>query len=571
MKEFKIIRSIAFYVIIVVISFTMYSFVNLPSAKYQMMNSVVIKRLDDGALYLKGCINLKFKNQISSFGKSTFGIEKLDKSLAYFEPAEVKQIFPADKLKKNLIGDNELVKIFSLKYNYNIDPGELSKKLIDENKDIVEWIEPDYVYEADFTPNDPSVGIQWFLNKISAYTAWDISQGDTTVLIGMVDTGSDLDHPDLAANIKINWAENPTNGIDDDNNGYTDDWRGWDFAGAHYQTLSEDSDPNIYGSNCDHGSHTSGCASEIANNSLGGAGIGFKCKLLICKHGADDDYTGSGGTSYLYHTDYGIMYAYQNGAKVINCSFGGTNSSGFTQTIINAAWANGTIVVASAGNDGINVARYPASYTNVISVAATNSSDIKASWSNYHSTVDICAPGTSIYSTLWNNTYTYYEGTSMSSPIVAGTVALIWSKFPSYTATEVVNKLLAGVDNIYNVNPSYQGLLGSGRVNAYKCVLTTTGISNYNSIVPANYAVSQNYPNPFNPTTNINFDLPKGNNVKLKVYDMSGKEVAVLLNEYKSAGKYTYTFDANSLSSGVYFYRISAGDFSDTRKMMLVK
>jgi len=150
-------------------------------------------------------------------------------------------------------------------------------------------------------------------------------------------------------------------------------------------------------------------------------------------------------------------------------------------------------------------------------------------------------------------------------------VSLIWSKFPNYTATQVVNKLLAGVDDIYSVNPGYQGLLGSGRVNAYKCVLGVTGISNYNENVPAHYAISQNYPNPFNPTTNINFDLPKGNIVKLKIYDMSGKEVAILLNEYKSAGKYTYTFDASSLSSGVYFYRISAGDFSDTRKMMLVK
>jgi hypothetical protein len=102
-------------------------------------------------------------------------------------------------------------------------------------------------------------------------------------------------------------------------------------------------------------------------------------------------------------------------------------------------------------------------------------------------------------------------------------------------------------------------------------VLSATGISNYNNIVPAIYAVSQNYPNPFNPTTNINFDLPKGNVVKLKVYDMSGKEVAVLLNEFKSAGRYTYTFGASSLSSGVYFYRISAGDFSDTKKMILVK
>ena len=424
--------------------------------------------------------------------------------------------------------------------------------------------------ESDFTPNDPSVGSQYHIGRIMGYAAWDLCQGDTNVVIGIVDSGSDLDHPDLAANIKYNYLENPTNGIDDDNNGYVDDWRGWDFAGADYHALSEDNDPNIVSSYCEHGSHVSGDASEVTNNGTGGAGIGFKCKLLISKHGADNDNTG-GGYSYVYNTNAGLVYCYQNGVKVINCSFGSTSPSAYTQQVINDAWAAGVVICASAGNDGANVPRYPASYENVVSVASTTSSDTKSWFSNYHSTVDVCAPGSSIYSTLYNNSYAVFDGTSMSSPICAGTVALIRSKFPSYTPDQVVTKLKTSCDSIYNLNPGYLGLLGAGRINAYKSLLGATGISNTEEKVPSKYSLSQNFPNPFNPTTNIKFGIPNGSNVRVSVFDITGRELAVPVNEFLKAGTYTYSFDGSKLTSGIYFYRITSGNFMDTRKMMLVK
>jgi PKD repeat protein len=841
MKINNIKKTIFVYFLTLLVSFSLYGFIGESEIKYQVMNANVIKRLDDGAFYTKNKIILKFKNEISGIGIKSFGIQKLDNVVSKFNPIEVKQIYPLNS-KKQFKGDNELAKIFYISYDYDIDPTDISKAILSGNEDILDWVEPDYVCTLDFVPNDPSIGSQWHISKISSYTAWDITQGDTSVVIGMVDSGSDLDHPDLNTNIKFNYLENPTNGIDDDGNGYIDDWRGWDFAGANYQALSQDNDPNVFGSNCDHGSHTSGCASEVTNNAVGGAGIGFKCKLLISKHGADNDYTGTGGVSYMYNTNQGIVYCYQNNAKVINCSFGSSSYSSYTQLVVSNAWSNGSVIVASAGNDGSNVARYPASYTNVVSVAATNSSDQKAWFSNYHSTVDICAPGQSIYSTLWNNTYVSYDGTSMSSPITAGAVALIWSKFPTYTPDAVVNKLLAGVDDISGINPGYTGLLGSGRLNAYKCVLSTglqanftsnvtniipggnvsftdqstgsptswawqfpggnpststaqnptnivyntagtynvtltvynggnnnsitknnyitvsqgsstvlnesfenttfpptgwvklspitgatgwnrqtagttpvpgfnggyittpanggnavafcnfitgnasggvsgpsdqwlvtpqitnvqpgdslifwlrkfgtyienfnvkistttptiaamttavmtqnfpaadsgwvqykykigtlvptgsniyigfrewvtdvandgasfsldlvsvsrvnVGITSFNQELPSTFSLNQNYPNPFNPTTNIQFGLPRNSNVKLIVFDMAGKQISVLLDEYKQAGSYTYSFDGSQLSSGVYFYRIIAGNFVETRKMLLIK
>ena len=570
MKKIKSFKFVLFYLIIFSLSFSFFSFNSSSSLKYKMMNSVVIKRLDDGALYLKGVVKMKFKNDITSFGERTFGIEKLDNSVSMFQPTEVKQLNPPEKLKKRLIGDEFLTMVFSMKYNYDIDPGELSAKIYSENRDILDWVEPDFVCVADFTPNDPYIGNQWFLSKISAYAAWDIDQGDTNVVIGMVDTGGDLTHPDLMANTFRNWGEIPNNQIDDDNNGYIDDWHGWDFAGAHYQNLSEDNDPQIYGSNCAHGSNTSGDASEVTNNGIGGAGIGFKCKLLILKCGADDDYTAS-GDSYLYHTDNALLYAAQNFSKVINCSFGSTTFSQYTQTVVNMAFANGKVICASAGNDGLNEISYPAGYNNVVSVAATNSSDQKAYFSNYNSTVDICAPGQGIYSTLWPNTYASWDGTSMSSPIVSGTVALIWSKAPNFTPTQVVTKLKTGVDDISAINPGYTGLLGTGRVNAYKCVLGLTGITTNNNSVPSEFRLLQNYPNPFNPVTKIKFDLPESGNVKLIVYDVEGKQIATLINEVKEAGSYSYIVNGSGLSSGVYFYKLIAGDYTDTKKMILVK
>ena len=538
--------------------------------KYKMVNDIVIKR-NDGALYLKGLINIKFKNDVSNFSVKAFNISKLDNSLSEFSVSKIVQCHPLNPVSsKRMFGDEELAKVFAVYYTSDMDPTDVSRKILEQNKDILEWAEPDLVYESDFTPNDPNINSQYHISKIAAFTAWDLTQGDTNVVIGIVDSGSDLDHPDLGANIKYNYAEIPNNGLDDDNNGYIDDWRGWDFAGANYQALSEDNNPNIVSSYCEHGSHVSGCASQVTNNGVNGAGIGFKCKLLICKHGADNDNTG-GGYSYVYNTNAGLTYCYQNGAKVMNCSFGSSSPSAYTQLVLNNAWAAGVITCASAGNDGANVVRYPAAYQNVISVASTTSGDIKSWFSNYHTTVDVCAPGSSIYSTLYNNSYAVFDGTSMSSPICAGTVALIRSKYPSYTPDQVVNRLLQGCDNIYNLNPSYTGLLGAGRINAYKSVMPLSSINPNGNGIPSSFKMEQNYPNPFNPATKINFSIPKSSSVKITVYDSRGREVETLVNENKPAGNYTVNFNASVYASGAYFYKITAGEFSEVKRMMLIK
>ncbi|MBL7127917.1 MAG: S8 family peptidase [Ignavibacteria bacterium] len=457
------------FILIVLVAFSMSFFSFRDTGNYTMVNDIVIKN-GDGVLYQKGQLNLKFKSQIFSFTSKQFGVQKIDNILHQYDVTDVIHLFPFKQdFNKWTFGDDNLVKIFRVKYESSIDPFELSEIIMNENSDILDWVEPNIVYESDFIPNDPSVSAQYHISRINAYQGWDINKGDTNIVIGIVDSGSDLDHPDLQANIKRNWLENPTNGIDDDNNGYIDDWIGWDFIGGG---SGMDNDPQIYGNNCDHGSHVSGDASQVTDNNVHGAGVGFKVKLLISKHGNDNDYSGPGGTSYIYNSDMGIVYCYQNGADVINCSFGSGYYSSYTQSLVSNAWAAGCMVVASAGNDGMNIPRYPASYDNVVSAAATTSTDAKAFFSNYHSTVDVCAPGQGILSTLWNNTYASFDGTSMSAPITAGNIGLIRSKYPSWTPSQVLDRLLLGVDSIYNIpqNSSYVGLLGTGRINTFKAL-----------------------------------------------------------------------------------------------------
>ena len=435
---------------------SIFSFRDSQDFSYKRINNRVIERTSDGARYQAGIINIKFKEQNESFSSLTTGKSSIDNIIGQYEVYSVFKPYPLKSdITKRLNGDEDLNKFFRIKYKGKIDPSELSAEILESNRDLLEWAEPEFVYNADFIPNDPVIGSQYHIGKINSYQAWDLTQGDTSVFIGIVDSGSDLDHPDLAANIKYNYAD-PINGIDDDNNGYIDDFKGWDF---YYF----DNDPNIMGGS-DHGSHVSGCASQVANNNVHGAGPGFKCKLRITKHAPDVP------DNSIYNSNDGIVYQYQNGAKVINCSFGSSFFSSATQNIINNAWNAGTVICASAGNEGQNIPRYPGSYDNVVSVAASNSSDIKASFSNYHSTVDVIAPGESILSTVWNDSYAIYSGTSMSSPVTSGVVGLIWSKYPSWTPTQVVERLKLGVDSIYNLNPAYIGELGTGRVNAFKCV-----------------------------------------------------------------------------------------------------
>ena len=330
---------------------------------------------------------------------------------------------------------------------------------------LFEYAEPYYVPKTCYTPNDPGITFEYHLNKLDAYNAWNISQGDTNIVIGITDTGIEFTHQDLT-NVKYNTAD-PINGADDDGDGYIDNYRGWD--------LGENDNNPTYNANA-HGVHVTGLAAATTDNGVGMASTSFKSRYLPVKIA-----NATGALTMAYD---GIVYAADHGCHIINCSWGGTGGGQFGQNVINYATFNkNSLVVAAAGNNGMLEDFYPASYDYVISVAGTNNNDQKWSGSNYGYNVDVCAPGDGIYSTWPTNTYTISSGTSMASPIAAGAAAMIKAMNPGYTALQIGEHLKVTCDNIYPVNnPTFADKLGKGRVDLFNALSGTSSPSVVNVV-----------------------------------------------------------------------------------------
>ncbi len=426
-----------------------------------------IKVLENGEIkYLSNIIVVKLKETPSVYsGKFVELPYSVKNYLSKFKLNSSEAVFP-DKVNSS---KTDLGKIVLVKYDSDDDPLTVAS-ILSKSIDI-EWAEPKFLYEPEFIPNDPSYSSQWNLSKIQASLAWDINKGDTNIVIGIVDTGTDWDHPDLSANIWKNKDEVSGNGVDDDGNGFIDDIRGWDFGG-----LSGTPDNNPMEDRPDHGTHVSGIASAVTNNSLGVASIGYKCKIMPVKTSQDNIRSATGQALIAFGYE-GIVYASDNGARIINCSWGGGAYSIFGQETINYAVSQGSLVVAAAGNSGGQNNNYPSGYNFVLSVASTNSDDTKSSFSTYGTTVDVSAPGNLIYSTWQNDTYATLSGTSMATPLTAGLAALVASQFPNYTALQIGEQVRVNSDNIDGINPSYQKLIGKGRINAFKSLSTTNSIS----------------------------------------------------------------------------------------------
>ena len=338
---------------------------------------------------------------------------------------------------------------------------------------FVEYAEKTVEHTFIEIPNDPFYGYQYYPSMIAADSAWTYYMSQSkkdSVLIAIVDTGIDPLHEDLASVIYVNPGESgidsignnkSANGIDDDKNGFIDDWQGWDFASS--------TDP-ITGDNLAvpghlHGTHVAGIACAITNNQKGIAGIARNHKVLPVKVGYDDS------SSVIVSGSYeGMLYASLMGAGIINCSWGSPTSSMAEQEIVNEVLRSGSVIVGGAGNDRQETAFYPASYPGVINVAALAQDSLKASYSNVHATVDISAPGSFIYSTVLGNSYGFSSGTSMAAPVVAGVAGLIKSLHPEYSVEQIAGILKASATDISEKNSDYPFVLGAGMVNAHKAL-----------------------------------------------------------------------------------------------------
>ncbi len=416
----------------------------------------------DGKSYLYGDrIVVKFKDL--SMNKSASLPAAMSKTLQKFGIEKVEKRF---HLKESIQkADIPLNKVAVLKYSSPMNPKFLAQKI--SKLKGVEWAEPYYLDQIMYTPNDPDFSVQWHLAKIQAELAWDINKGDSSIIVAINDTGVDWDHPDLAANIWTNSNEIPDNGIDDDNNGFIDDIRGWDFGG-----INGTPDNNPMEDRSDHGTHVAGLVSAVTDNGIGIASIGFNTTIMPVKT-SRDDVRDNNGNALISNGYDGIIYAVDNGAKVINCSWGSYSYSTAAQMVIDYAVDHGVLLVGAAGNENLPEVIYPGGYNGALSVGATTSTDTKASFSNYGKYVEVMAPGHGLWATWQNDTYASLSGTSMASPVVAGIAALVYSQFPSYNPLQVAEQIRATCDNIDSVNSSRVGLLGSGRVNAYKALSTT--------------------------------------------------------------------------------------------------
>ncbi len=309
----------------------------------------------------------------------------------------------------------------------------------------------------DNVPTDPLYPGQYFYPLMQAPAAWDLTRGDPSVVVAVVDNGCDIEHPDISANIWTNPGEIPDNGLDDDGNGFVDDVNGWDFQDG-------DNDPNpAEGTQNSHGTHTSGLVAALMNNGRGVVGMAPSCTLMPVR-------AGEGGS--IYYGIEGIIYAAHNGADIISLSWGGPGSSSYEQDVISDAQLQGALIIAAAGNESSSVPHYPAGYDGVMSVANTSPNDELFEQSNYGTWIDVCAPGVSVLS-LVPDGYGLSTGTSMSTPLVAGIAALIKSFHPDWDADHIYSQILYTADDIEPLNPLYVGMVGTGRVNAYRAVSET--------------------------------------------------------------------------------------------------
>ncbi len=394
--------------------------------------------------YKEGEVLIKFKPQASLMARNQIMADINAQVLRQFDRISV-QVLSLDGLTVE-----EAIK------KYSDDPA-------------VEFIEPNYKCFAYSVPNDPMFDTLWGMQNtgqsggtpdadISAVDAWSVFTGSQDVIVGVIDTGVDYNHEDLAANIWTNPGEIPDNGLDDDGNGLVDDYHGYDYYNNDGDPLDDNG----------HGSHCSGTIGGVGDNGVGVAGVNWHVSIMAIKF---LDRYGYGDTGNAIAC---VEYAVMMGANVLSNSWGGSGYSAAMEAAISDANDAGIIFVAAAGNDYGNnndlYPHYPSNYDvpNVVSVAATDNDDQLAYFSNIGpTTVDLAAPGVGIYSTVLNNGYAYYDGTSMATPHVSGAFALLLGRFPGLGVQEAKNLIFNSVDPL----PQLDGLcVTGGRLNVDRAI-----------------------------------------------------------------------------------------------------
>jgi subtilisin family serine protease/subtilisin-like proprotein convertase family protein len=411
----------------------------------------------------------------------------------------------------------------------SVDHNAVSKWLSEHPH--VAYFEPNLsVWSIDAVPNDGRLSDLWGLNNtgqssgtvdadIDATEAWDVITGSANVVVGVIDTGVDYNHPDLAANIWRNPGEVAGNGVDDDRNGFVDDVHGYDFVNNDGDPMDDEG----------HGTHVSGTIAAVGDNGIGITGVNWSSSIMGLKF---LDAGGSGSTANaLRAVNYAMLMRQQYGVnvRVTNNSWGG---GGFNQSLREAIAASGNagiLFVAAAGNNGEDTdttPHYPSNYdvATIISVAATDRQDALARFSNFGGdTVDIAAPGVSIVSTFPSNSYREFSGTSMATPHVAGVAALAWALSPSSTVSQIRDAIVGSVDRLAALDGR---MTSAGRLNA-RATLDRLGMNVAGTVPAAGEAVSLP-PTEFRVTFSHDLDPLTVAATDLKVNGISASSVTIV-------------------------------------------
>lgn len=514
-------------------------------------------------------IILKLKNEVNYSGKSfckkaSIGNEKID---------NINLIFKAIKIKRQSTGKNSKKYIYIIQFPADVNIQQIIEEYYKTGE--IEYAEPDHKGSVGGTqgivPNDQYYFRQWSLMNDGTFTlspavagadiemqnAWNIEQGDSNIVVAIIDSGTKLDHPELAGRTWKNIHEIPNNGVDDDNNGKIDDVNGWDFTNS-------DNDPT---DDHGHGTNVAGIIGANANNAIGYAGVDWNCKLMTLKA---IDNTGSGLYSWWADAMY---YAVDNGARVINMSLGGTGTSTTLENAVSYATNHNVVVVVCMMNTNSSTPYYPSAIAGVIAVGSTNSNDERSnpffwsssSGSNYGSHISVVAPGNYIYGLnyLSNTNYSsYWGGTSQATPHVAGLASLLLAQDSTRTPAQIKSIIeTTAIDQVGNSSedtPGWDQYYGYGRINAFNALSV---LGSVHSLAFEN-EVSFVYPNPTSRYFTVSF--PETTK-QIQISNSLGQ----ILQIKNVAGQSTQKLQLEE--NGIYYIQITTARQSVVRKLIVCK
>ena len=479
----------------------------------------------DSNVYHKDRIVLKVKPAYKGQCRlSSFQLPQLSALYRKANNSTTKQLYPKHK------GTSKLPDLSTV-YEIKLPEAYITTSLLDSlmATGFVEYVERVPIRQLHYLPNDPLVVLQDFMEAIHAYEAWDVAQADQSVCIGIIDSGGNYLHPDMENNLRKN-ENDPINGIDDDNDGYIDNYLGWDFG-------ENDNDPIIDDNSfLAHGALVSALAAAQSDNGIGVSSPAFNASYMLIKV--------TDSQASLWNTNQAIVYAADMGCDIINCSWGSSVRTQAEEDAVVYATAKGALIVAAAGNVNHDTAEYPAAFDQVLGVASIDAEDKKANFSNYGSWVNIAAPGIALYS-AYTDELLYYSksGTSGSCPIVASAAALLKYSEPDLGPLEIKTRLEKTSDPLNTTQA-----LG-GKLNLFRA-LTESGTGN-----PVISSLKL-HPNPAHEKVELVVDLKESGFVEIRLKNNVGQDMGLLYSGDMRFGLNSKELDMSSLRDGLYFIEV---------------